>query len=187
MTHESRMDKPTLNELIELSKRNDQKSFRIIVEAHQYMVYSLAFRIMCNEEEAKDIVQETFIKVWLNLSGFDLEKKFSTWVYAITTHLCLDKLKSLKQRFKSESLNENVNILISSENADKKLIDSELGEVILSLTNELTPKQKIVFTLRYFEDLEMDEIVEITGLTPEKIKGNLYLARQAIRTKIERY
>lgn len=181
------MDQLTLNEIIEQSKRNDQKSFRKIVEVYQSMIYSLAFRIMCNEEEAKDIVQETFIRVWTNLSSYQQDKKFSTWIYAIATNLCLDKLKSSKQRFKSESLNENVNLLISSENADKRLIDSELGEVILSLTNELTPKQKIVFTLRYIEDMEMDEIVEITGLTPEKIKSNLYLARQAIRTKIEKY
>lgn len=181
------MDKLTLNEIIEQSKRNDQKSFRKIVEVYQSMIYSLAFRIMCNEEEAKDIVQETFIRVWTNLSSYQQDKKFSTWIYAIATNLCLDKLKSSKQRFKSESLNENVNLLISSENADKRLIDSELGEVILSLTNELTPKQKIVFTLRYIEDMEMDEIVEITGLTSEKIKSNLYLARQAIRTKIEKY
>jgi len=181
------MDKPTLNELIERSKRNDQKSFRIIVETHQSMIYSLAFRIMCNEEEAKDIVQETFIKVWLNLSGFDLEKKFSTWIYSIAAHLCLDKLKSKKRHFSVELTDTNLNDLVSVENAEQKLLNTELGNIILALTNGLTPKQKIVFTLRDLEGMEVAEIEEITGNSAKKIKSNLFLARQNIRQKLEKY
>ena len=181
------MNKPTLNELIEQSKQNDPKSFRIIVETHQSLVYSLAFRIMCNEEEAKDIVQETFIKVWLNLSGFDPEKKFSTWIYSIAAHLCLDKLKSKKRRFQAEAIDKNLYDVATSENADQKLLNSELGSLILALTNNLTPKQKIVFTLRDLEELEVAEIEEITGLSAKKIKSNLFLARQTIRQKLENY
>jgi len=181
------MDKPTLNELIKRSKQNDPKSFRIIVETHQSLIYSLAFRIMCNEEEAKDIVQETFIKVWLNLSKFDLERKFSTWVYAITAHLCLDKLKSKKCHFAIELTDTNLNDFISVENAEQKLLNAELGKIILALTNDLTPKQKIVFTLRDLEEMEVAEIEEITGLSAKKIKSNLFLARQNIRQKLEKY
>jgi RNA polymerase sigma-70 factor (ECF subfamily) len=65
------------------------------------------------------------------------------------------------------------------------MINSELGNIILKLTSGLTPKQKMVFTLRYLEDTEIDEIVQITGLTSAKIKSNLFLARQTIRRKLE--
>lgn len=179
------MDKSTLNELIASSKLNDQKAFRKIVECYQYMIYSLAFRLLCNEEEAKDTVQETFIKVWLNLSAYKTDKKFSTWIYAIASNLCLDKLKSLKHLYQSTTIDEKIYILISNENVEQAIINTELGEIILRLTNELTPKQKMVFTLRYLEELEIDEIIQITGMTSEKIKSNLYLARQTIRRKLE--
>jgi len=179
------MDKSILNDLIISSKRNDDNAFRKIVEEYQAMVYSLAFRILCNEEEAKDIVQETFIKVWINLSCYKLDKKFSTWVYAIASNLCLDRLRSSKHRHQTKFVDETLNNLISSEDIEQTFINSELGAIILRLTNELTPKQKIVFTLRYLEELEIEEIVEITHLSPNKIKSNLFLARQAIRKKLE--
>ncbi len=181
------MDKATLNELIERSKANDQKSFRIIVEAHQSMIYSLAFRMMCNEEEAKDIVQETFIKVWLNLSRFNQDKKFSTWLFSITAHLCLDRLKSWKRHFQIEFLETKLHDIATTEDADQCLMNNELGELILALTNDLTPKQRLVFTLRDLEEIDVAEVEEITGLSAKKIKSNLFLARQNIRQKLERY
>jgi RNA polymerase sigma-70 factor (ECF subfamily) len=175
-----------LNELISRSKLNDGNAFRQLVECHQSMVYSLAFRLLCNEEEAKDAVQETFIKVWLNLKKFDSSRKFSTWVYAIATNLCYDKLKSGKHFSHCLPL-EMLQEVISYEDVEKKMIDSELGALIATLTDELTPKQKIVFTLSDLEDLSSGEIVQITGLTAAQIKSNLFLARQALRKKLNNY
>ena len=179
------MNQSTLSDLITSSKQNDQKAFRKIVEGYQSMIYSLAFRMLCNEEEAKDTVQETFIKVWMNLSTYDSNKKFSTWIYAIATNLCLDKLKSAKHSFQENAIDNTVLNLISSENIEQSFINSELGNIIRKLTSELTPKQKIVFTLRYLEEIEIDEISQITGMTPNRIKSNLFLARQTIRRKLE--
>jgi len=181
------MDKSTLSELIECSKKNDSSAFRKIVEEYQYMVYTLSFRLLCNEEEARDAVQDTFIKVWLNLNKYNTDQKFSTWLYTIGTNLCLDKLKKRKNIIQQNSNDEALLNLVSSENIEQNLINSELGEIILSLTNELTPKQKVVFTLRFLEELEVEEIIIITGLSAEKIKSNLYLARQTIRKKLEKY
>jgi len=181
------MDKSTLNNLIERSSRNDHKAFREIVESYQSLVYSVAFRILCNEEETKDIVQETFIRVWMNLSSYNPDKKFSTWLYAIATNLCLDKLKSSKRNFQGYSIDETLYNLIASENADQTILNSELAEIIIRLTNELTPKQRVVFTLRHLEELEVDEIEQITGMTSAKIKSNLFLARQTIRKGLENF
>jgi RNA polymerase sigma-70 factor, ECF subfamily len=181
------MNKSALLELIERSKKNDNRAFRKIVEEYQYMVYTLSFRLLCNEEEARDTVQDTFVKVWLNLNKYNANNKFSTWLYTIVTNLCLDKLKKLKNNFQQNSNDVALLNLVSSENIEQNLINSELGEIISSLTNELTPKQKVVFTLRFLEELEVEEIVIITGLSAEKIKSNLYLARQTIRQKLEKY
>jgi len=179
------MDQSTLNYIIESSKRNDNQAFRTIVECYQSRLYSLVFRIIGNEDDAKDIVQETFIRVWMKLSGYNTEKKFSTWIYAIATNLCFDKLKSAKNHYRTVNFDDTLNELISSENIEQKIIDTELGQLILALTNKLTAKQKIVFTLRDLEELEVEEIIQITGLTANKIKSNLFLARQAIRNKLK--
>ena len=182
----SSMDQNTLNELITQSKHNDGNAFRQLVESHQSMIYSLAYRLLCNEEDARDAVQETFIKVWLKLSSFDTSRKFSTWVYAIATNLCYDKLKSGKH-FSNCLPAETFNEVLSDDDVEKKMIDTELGALIATLTSELTPKQKIIFTLSDLEDLETEEIVQITGMTASQIKSNLFLARQALRTKLKNY
>jgi RNA polymerase sigma-70 factor, ECF subfamily len=177
------MDQNTLNDLIARSKQNDGNAFRQLVECHQQMIYSLAYRLLCNDEEAKDAVQETFIKVWLNLKKFDPNRKFSTWVYAIAANLCYDKLKS-SHHFNRILPLELLNDMLSSEDVEKSMIDNELGAIIHTLTNELTPKQKLVFTLSNLEDLPTEEIVQITGMTASQIKSNLFLARQALRKKL---
>jgi RNA polymerase sigma-70 factor (ECF subfamily) len=147
------------------------------------MVYSLAYRLLCNEEEARDAVQETFLKVWLNLKGFDTDRTFSTWVYAIAANLCYDKLKS-NHHFSPSLPAETLSEVLSVDDVEKKLLEAELGALIATLTNELTPKQKLVFTLSDLEDLPTEEIVQITGMTASQIKSNLFLARQALRTKL---
>ncbi|MDP4277016.1 MAG: sigma-70 family RNA polymerase sigma factor [Bacteroidota bacterium] len=178
------MDNLVLNELIERSRKHDEKAFRQIVEQHQQQVYSLAFRLLCNEEEAKDIVQETFIRIWLKLDDYDQTRKFTTWLYAIATNLCLDKLKHARRSTCYQASDEELTKLIDPEDIEKTVINSELCRLILALTNELTPKQRIVFTLRDLEELDVEEVSRITGLSASQIKSNLFLARQAIRKKI---
>ena len=181
------MDKLLLENLIHLSINNNSDAFRRIVEDYQSMVYSLAFKILNNEQDAKDIVQETFIKVWLHLKKYNPDKKFTNWLYTITTNLCLDKLRSLKHLSSNENIENDMINLISSDNAEQKMIDKEFGNIVFSLTNMLTPKQKIVFTLHCLEGLEIKEIIEITSMTSAKIKSNLFLARKKIQEKLSQY
>jgi RNA polymerase sigma-70 factor (ECF subfamily) len=183
------MQDPALTELILLSKQCDAKAFRKLVAMHQARVFSLAFRLLCNEEDAKDIVQETYIRVWKHLDQYKTEMKFTTWLYAIATHLCYDRLKTLKRKGNFQPIDsENLNFkfFLADGNIETAVINSELAKIITLLTDELTPKQKLVFTLRDLECLEVTEIKTVTGLSAKKIKSNLYLARQYIRKKLEK-
>ena len=181
------MDKLLLGKLIKLSIQNNNDAFREIVLHYQSMVYSLSFKTLNNEQDAKDIVQETFVKVWLNLRKYNPDKEFTNWIYTIATNLCLDKLRSLKHFSTNENFEDRIFDFISSDNAEQKMIDEEFGKIVSTLTNELTPKQKIVFTLHCIEGLEVKEIIEITGMTSAKIKSNLFLARKKIQTKLSYY
>lgn len=183
------MQQDDVNNLIVRSRQNDQAAFRKIVEAHQNLVYSLAFRLLCNDEDAQDVVQETFIKAWKHLSHFNTEMRFTTWLYKIATNVCYDRIKALKRRNNTISFDiENIALLNrpSLENMETNIINHELAQLIKLLTFDLPPKQKLVFTLRDLEGLEVDEIETITGLSAKKIKSNIYCARQFIREKLEK-
>jgi RNA polymerase sigma factor, sigma-70 family len=182
------MESSQTDKLISQSKQGDTHAFRKLVEAYQSYVFVLSFRLLWNEDDARDAVQETFIRVWNYLSGFNSEMRFSTWLYKIATNICYDRLKSTKRRNNLISIGLEDNLLWdlpSLENIENRVINEELGRLIHFFTQELTPKQKLVFTLRDLEGLEVDEIVSITGMTAGKIKSNLYCARQFIRKKLE--
>lgn len=181
------MEQLQLQELIELSLKNDRNAFRTIVEGHQSMLFSVAFRLLGNDDDAKDIVQETFIRIWTNLSKYKPEQKFTTWIYSITVNLCFDKLKAAKKKLRLDDQPDGLIMLLSNDDGEQLLLNNELGAILESLTNELSPKQKLLFTLRYLEDIEIDEIVRITGLSAAKIKSNLYLARQSVGLKLKNY
>ena len=171
-------DKTT--QLIERSKQNDTEAFRELVAEYQPFVFRLGFRLLCDEDEAKDIVQDTFVKVWLNLYKYKNQFRFSTWICKIACNLCYDRLRAKKHLQNNIEISEQ----ISGENIELSIINKELGELIIGMTRYLSPKQKLVFTLRDIECLEIDDIKVITGLSAEKIKSNLYLARQYIRNRI---
>lgn len=183
----NRMDKLTQNNIIKASRQKDETAFRTLVEHYQGMVYSFAFRLLCDDKEAEDITQDTFVRVWLHLSDYDETKKFTTWLYAITTNLCLDRIKYRKRFFKKEFSKTELDQLCNPDDIERELINSEQAVLISLLTKELSTKQRIVFTLRYLEELSVDEIVRITNMTPAKIKSNLFLARKAIREKMKEY
>ena len=174
-----------IQELVSRSQQDDKRAFALLVSEFQPLVFRLAFRLLCDEEEARDITQETFVKVWLSLKTYNQENRLSTWLYKITCNTCYDRLRSLRHSpLDNESaFSDSVNIP-SDDHIEISLSNKQLKELILRYTNELPPQQKLVFTLRDVEELEVAEVQIITGLSPEKIKSTLYLARKNIRNKM---
>ncbi|MCC8155479.1 MAG: RNA polymerase sigma factor [Tannerellaceae bacterium] len=181
------MESARLIEVIEKSKQKDNESFRLLVEEYQLFVFRLCFRLMGDVDEARDMVQETFIKLWTSLHLYQNTFRFSTWLYKITCNTCLDRLRKLSQRPETDAdkWGDYLEQLSSGENIESGIINQELKELILYFTEQLAPKQKLVFILSDIEDLEVSEIETITGLSAAKIKSNLYLARKYIRQKLD--
>ncbi|MDR1896517.1 MAG: sigma-70 family RNA polymerase sigma factor [Prevotellaceae bacterium] len=181
------MEQDKIQELIIYSKHGDTKTFGMLVTEFQPLVFRLAFRLLCNDDDAKDMVQEVFVRAWLQLDRYNPQYRFSTWIYKITANMCCDRLRSAKRAREStgipSALSERENIA-STENTESSVINSELKELILYFTDRLTPKQKTVFILKDVEGLETEEIEKITGLSAGQIKSNLHLARKYIRNKI---
>ena len=169
---------------IDLCRQGYSEAFGYIVTEYRQLVYTLAFRLLCDEDDAKDATQEAFIRAWRNISRYKQQYKFSTWIYKIASNVCYDKMRS-ERRISKVNLSDCD--LYSEERPDDLLNNKELKELIINITKGLTPKQKLVFTLSDLEGLDFGEISIITGLTPTKIKSNIYLARKYIKSKIANY
>ncbi|MEN8121910.1 MAG: RNA polymerase sigma factor [Bacteroidota bacterium] len=180
------MNKEQLEIIISKCIKGDKLAFRDLMVYYSDYVFALAFRILNHEEDAKDIVQESFIKIWQNINRYRKEIKFTTWIYKITVNLCFDKLKTKKRKplvFNNEL--EFSNQALLDADIEIKLNNKQIAAVIKKLAENLTPKQKVVFVLNDIEQIEPQEIVKITGLNKGQIKSNLYYARQQIRKKLK--
>jgi RNA polymerase sigma-70 factor (ECF subfamily) len=178
------MESIQINKYIELCKLGNRDAFKNIVSEYQQLVYSLAFKLLCNEQDAEDVTQDTFIKVWQNINLYKKQYKFSTWIYKITTHICYDKLRS---KNKTDNIDIEDYDCASEENQEEVLHHKELKKLIVKLTAGLSPKQRLVFTLSDLEEMKAEEIKLITGISAAKIKSNLYLARKYMKSKIAMY
>jgi RNA polymerase sigma-70 factor (ECF subfamily) len=179
------MDRECIKILIDNAVKGDVKAFERLIKEHQVLVFRLAFRLLCDEDDAKDILQETFIKVWIAMEKYNPQYSFTTWLYRIAANLCYDRLRSRK-RSVSETIDNSVSEIASCEDIEQSLINKELKSLIIHYTSGLTPKQKLVFTLSDIEGLNASEISVVTGLSAAKIKSNLYLARKQIKEKINK-
>lgn len=173
-------------QIIQQSQNREKDAFCILVKQYQQMIFSLALKMICDEAEAKDIVQETFIKAWINIQQYDKHYSFATWLYTITTHLCLDRIKTIKRTQIIPIDKEMFNNYISKISNQYDLENKEWISIVYTLTEQLSDKQKLVFTLCQLEGLSVTETQTITGMNTIQIKSNLYAARQNIKKQLKK-
>ena len=174
-----------IQQLVTRAQNSDIDSFRQLVEKHQQFAYNVAFRFLTNQEDARDVVQECFIRLWKNLHKVDPHKKLTTWLYKIVLNLCYDEMRRAYNRYKCDPAEKEASFenLKSSDNMEKKYGNEELAAKIRCLSEHLKPRQRAVFILRDLEDLDLDEISEILKISVSAVKSNLFYARQNIRKK----
>ena len=151
--------------------------------------YSVAFRILGNEDQAKDVVQETMITIWQKLKKIKSAEVYKTWIYRIVVNKCYDHMRKRKRNpefVTDEQTWELISNRISVE-PSVTLENSEISKIIGILTEKLSPRQKAVFVLSDLEGMSNDEISEITGISKSAVKANLYHARKSISEKVEKY
>lgn len=176
-------------QIIEECRKGDLQNFREVVRVASPFAFSVAFRILGDEELAKDIVQDTMVTVWQKLDKIKSTENFKTWLYKIVVNKCYDQLRRRKREpdFRPD---EKTWELISNHIADQPALEignEEIGKLLDFLTKRLSPKQKTVFILSEIEEMSSSEISEITGLSKTIIKANLYLARKHISGMMEKY
>ncbi|MDG1517779.1 MAG: RNA polymerase sigma factor [Flavobacteriales bacterium] len=169
-----------------IDKIKDNKTvdygFNLLMEKYQEKVYWVIRRMVIDHESSDDIAQETFVKVWKNLDKFKGESKLYTWIYRIATNEALTHLRKKKRRF-FLSIGDIENELMSTLEADiyysGDVIQLKLQKAILTLPE----KQRLVFNMKYFEELKFREIAEVLEVTVGSLKAQYHHAVK----KIEKY
>jgi RNA polymerase sigma-70 factor, ECF subfamily len=174
-------------EIIRMAIGGNAEAFREIVSQHQSLLYAVAYRFLGKAEDAEDVVQESFIRMWRHLPSHRTEVKLSTWLYKIVVNLCLDVLKSShrKQQKSSVAVREEGNQYNYA--VDQEVHAHELHALIQEAASELTPKQKAVFVLRDLEGLPVEEVCNLLSMSASNVKSNLYYARQQMSEKLKMY
>lgn len=167
-------------------QHGEKEAFRWVVQRYQRIVFSLALKMLCDEEEAKDMVQETFIRVWQSIREYDEKKKLTTWIYTIAVRLCLDRLKRMRHVIPMPDDERVLRRFASDADTQRTLENKEWVSIVRMLAEGLGEKQRLVFTLIQLEGLSSSEVEEITGFDAKQVKSNLYVARQTIREQLKK-
>jgi len=173
--------------LVEIIRNKDQEFFSEIVARYQNKIYSYAKRLINDPEEAEDLTQEVFIKVYKNLNGFDIKRKFSSWIYRIAHNESVNYIKK-KSYFKILSIEQNEflkNTMSTTENLIEKIIEKENSRKVRELLEKLSFRYKEILVLRYFEEKSYDEISDILRM-PTNTVGTLINRAKGQLEKIAR-
>lgn len=168
--------------------RGDREMFRAYMDMTIDSIFRLACRIVASEDDANDIVQETYIRVWEKRKSLKKENSIFAWTKRIAINKCYDLLRAEKRKAKRNRGGDPGELIMleSSRNAEENINGEEYRKILKFLISKLSTKQQVVFTLSAVEKLTADEIEEITGMSKNSIKSNLHHARKAVKKNAER-
>ncbi|HMC01482.1 MAG TPA: RNA polymerase sigma factor [Flavobacteriaceae bacterium] len=175
----------TTNEQLLINQiiNGDTKSFSVLVNRYKDLVFSLALRMLKNREEAEEVSQDAFIKIYKSLHKFKGDSKLSTWIYKIVYNSCLDRLKQYKKNYVNVPIDEfTENKVKTLDNALVRMIDEDRKQTIQECINELPGDEGFLLTLYYFEEHSLEDISKIIGLTANNVKVKLFRSRKKLAT-----
>jgi RNA polymerase sigma-70 factor (ECF subfamily) len=180
--------------LIRAAQQGDQSAFEQLVQAYDQNVLRLALNLLRSPEDASDVYQEAFLRVYRNLHTFRFDCSFHTWLYRIVTNLCLDHLRKRKVRKEESPVVDTTDGPVdrmeivpedrAEGNPQRKLLSEQLGSRIQTVLAELTPRERMVFEMRHYQGMRLRAIGEILGTTEEAAKNCLFRATQKMRAAL---
>jgi len=173
-----------LLDIIKKAQQGDEEAFQKIVQKYKAQVAGIAYRMIGDYEDAKDISQMVFVKIYQNLNRFDTSKKLSTWLYRITINASIDFIRKFRKH-KFEVLDNIIGQLKEKKNDVEKVYQRGLVRLAINdALNGLNPKQRSVFVLRDIEGLDIKEVAQITGMPQATVRWYLHRARAKLRDEL---
>ena len=181
-------------ELVQRAKQGDEESFAALVEQNQGRIYNLALRMTGNPDDALELSQEAFLNAWKGLGKFQGDSSFATWLYRLTSNVCIDFLRREKRR---SALSMTISLDDEEEARQAELPDErfsphveaerrERQEALRAGLNTLSAEHRRVLILRELEGLSYGEIAQVLGLEEGTVKSRIARARLALRNYLKK-
>ena len=180
--------------LIRAAQRGDGNAFEELVRSYDQNVLRMAVNLLRSQEDARDVYQEAFLRVYRNLPKFRFDCSFSTWLYRIVANLCLDQIRKRKVRKEESSAvdSESGEVdrfqFVPEARADvdpqRRLLSTELNARIQEVLGHLTPRERLVFEMRHYQGMRLRAIGDDLGITEEAAKNCLFRATQKMRAAL---
>jgi RNA polymerase sigma-70 factor (ECF subfamily) len=173
-------------QLVRTIREGDAEAFEQLVRRKTSKVYSLCYRIIGNAEDAKDISQLVFIKLWENLEKYDPAYAFDTWLYRIVTNVAIDFMRNKQSR--DNAVNSNLRLVKTSADAEQGVVvqRKEIESVFNAVSSVLSPKQKTIFVMSEMDDLRSSEIARILGCRESTVRNHLFNARKLMQQQLKK-
>jgi RNA polymerase sigma-70 factor (ECF subfamily) len=173
------------------ARDGDREAFRLLVERHSRYVFSVAYRLTGSAQDAEDIVQDTFLKAYQQLSRFEARADFRTWLHRIAVNRSIDLIRSRRHReiahdpVDLEPLDQEPDTAGTGLGPDRLLFSTEIRERVTEGLEQLTPSERAAFTLRHVEGLPIRDVAQAMGLKTEAAKNSIFRAVRKMRAVLE--
>ncbi len=176
-------------DLLQALKRDDESALDELIQRKTGPLLQLTNRILGDAEEARDVVQVTFLRLWENRLKYDTRWSPNTWIYRIASNLAIDHLRSRQSRERSAEPVRLHLCQVATDHAASamaRLGESEVMNIFRELAGALTEKQRLVFLLREVEELSSQEVGQIVGCRESTVRNHLFNARKVLRAELVR-
>jgi RNA polymerase sigma-70 factor (ECF subfamily) len=171
--------------LVATARAGDRDAFRALVERHSHSLFRLAYRMTGHEQDAEDVVQETFLRAYNNLGKFDGRASFGSWLYRIAANSSLDLLRSRKRAAESD-IEDPLFVPRSTNPSPERLaMSGELRDRLAEAMQELSPAERTAFVLRHFEGLRIEDVSRALDCQASAAKHSVFRAVQKLRRALE--
>jgi RNA polymerase sigma-70 factor (ECF subfamily) len=173
-------------QLVKTIREGDSDAFEQLVRRKTSKVYALCYRIIGNAEDAKDISQLVFLKLWENLEKYDPAYAFDTWLYRMVTNVSIDFMRNKQSR--ENAVNSNLRLVRTSADAEQGVVvqRKEIESVFADVSSVLSPKQKTIFVMNQMDDLPSAEIAKILGCRESTVRNHLFNARKLMQQQLQK-
>ena len=176
---------------VEQARAGDSGAFRVLVERHSRNLFRLAYRMTGHQQDAEDVVQETFLRAYRQLSKFDERASFGTWLYRIAANCSLDLIRVRKRRgAQAEAATEDApdpmqSLPDPSPSPDRLAMSGEVERKVAAVLEGLSEMERTAFVLRHYEGMCIDDIGRTLGVQPNAAKHSIFRAVQKLRRALE--
>jgi len=171
------------------ARQGDSEAFRALVERHSRSVFRLAYRMTGNQQDAEDVVQESFLRAYRQLGRFESRANFGTWLYRIVANCSVDLMRSKQARqdqVRGESIDAAVEVPAAQTPGPERLAQSaEIDRRVRDALGGLSPLERAAFTLRHYEGRSIDEIGKTLGLGTSAAKHSVFRAVKKLRIVLQ--